>query len=111
MNLPPLRSLALALVLGLALASCSSDPAFVKQKYLQLGNEQFDQKHYAEAIIDYRKALQQDPLFGEARFKLAQAYDKLGDAANATGEYVRAADLLPMNSEAQIKAGMFLVAG
>ena len=39
---------------ALLASACSTDAAAVKQKYLTLGNQAFDQKHSAEAIIDYR---------------------------------------------------------
>ena len=45
--------------------------------------------------MQYRNALQQDPRFGEARLKLADAYVQAGDPQSAYREYVRAADLLP----------------
>ena len=32
------------------------------------------EQKYDEAIVEYRNALQQDPKFADARFKLAEAY-------------------------------------
>ena len=43
--------------------------------------------------------------FPEARLKLAEAYMQGGNGATAFPEYIRAADLLPANTEAQLKAG------
>ena len=37
--------------------------------------------------------------------------DRLGDPYNAAGEFVRAADLMPGDADAQVKAGVFLIAG
>ena len=90
--------------------SCSKNPTASKREYCDSGNRYFEQKKYAEAIVTYRKAIQLDPQFGEARYRLADAYDRVGDANNAFREYVRAADLLPNNQEAQLKAGVFLLA-
>jgi tetratricopeptide (TPR) repeat protein len=63
-----------------------------------------------EAIVEYRNALQEDPRFGEARLKLAEAYEAAGSANQAYREFVRAADLLPQNDTAQVKAASYLIA-
>ena len=98
------------LVLAAAAVSCSTDPAVAKKAYLEKGDAAFKEQRYSEATVAYKNALQRDPLFGEARYKLAQSYDRLGDRGNAAREYVRAADLLPDNADAQIQAGLALLA-
>src|SRR5688500_13575279 len=105
-----LQLLAGAVLLGLT-ASCSTDPAVAKQKALAEGNEHFAQKRFSEAAVLYRKALKYDPQLAEARYKLAQAYDRSGDTLNAAKEYIRAADLMPGDAEAQVRAGVVLIAG
>src|ERR1700709_406883 len=89
--------------------ACATDPQVAKRKYFESGNQYFSSKKYAEATVQYTNALRQDPRFGEARFKLAEAYKALGNTRAAFPEYVRAADLLPDNDEAQLKAGSLLV--
>ena len=70
------------------------------------------EKKFSEAIVEYRAALQQDAKNGEARLKLADLHAQQGEVQNAYREYVRAADTLPDNAEAQLKAGaMLLMAG
>ncbi len=96
--------LALAVVTG-----CSRNPEAAKRKYLERGDTYFQQQKYDAALIEYRNAVQQDPRFGEARFKLAQTYYKRGDAPNAVSEAVRAADLLPDRVDAQMQAARFLI--
>ena len=68
-------------------------------------------KDYANAILEYRAALQSDPKLGEARLKLGDIYAQLGDAQNAYREYVRAADTMPDSADAQLKAGALLLLG
>jgi Flp pilus assembly protein TadD len=68
-------------------------------------------KDYASAIVEYRAALQKDPKLGEARIKLGDIYARNGDAQNAYREYARAADTLPDNIDAQLKAGALLLLG
>src|SRR6185295_10793858 len=73
------------------------------------GDKYTADKKYQEAVIQYRNAVQQDPRFGEARYKLAETYERLNDPNSAYGEYIRAADLLPNDIHAQVKAANMLV--
>jgi len=101
----------LTIVLALATAiSCAKDPAVAKREHLETGNRYLAQQRYTEAIGAYRLAVRVDPLFADARVKLAEAYEKTGDSANALREYVRAADLLPNDAELQVKASSYLLA-
>ena len=90
-----LQSAALLGALALLVASCSTDPEQAKREYVESGDRFVAEKKYAEAIVQYRNALQQDARFGEARLKLAQTYEHLGDVQNTIREYIRAADALP----------------
>ncbi|HEX4913748.1 MAG TPA: tetratricopeptide repeat protein, partial [Vicinamibacterales bacterium] len=100
--------LVVALVILAASLACSNADAD-KQRYYESGNQFFEQKKYQEAVVEYRNAIAIDELFGEARYKLAESYAALGDARNAYQHYIRAADLLPANSELQLKAATLLV--
>jgi len=97
------------IALAMTAAACSKDPQKAKVEYFESGNRYFDQKKYQEAVVEYRNAIQQDPKYGEARYKLAEAYAKLDDVRNAYREYIRAADLLPSNVDAQLRAGTLLL--
>jgi tetratricopeptide (TPR) repeat protein len=91
---------------------CATAAACGKVKaadHTRRGNTFFEAKRYAEAIIEYRGALQADPKLGEVRLKLADAYVQVNDPRNAMREYVRATDLLPDSVEAHVKAGRFLL--
>ncbi len=101
------------LCLGLAAlvaTSCSQDPQKLKREYVASGDKFFAEKNYAEAIVQYRNAVVRDSTFGEARFKLGNAYAESGDLRNALREYVRAADLMPKDLQAQLRAGNGLLA-
>ena len=97
-------------VIALTTVSCSHDRQKLKRQYSESGDRFVAKKDYREAIIQYRNAISQDASFGEARFKLAAAYEAAGDLRNALQEYVRAADLMPDNVDAQLHAGKLLVA-
>ena len=97
-------------LVGIALLTIGcSNPEYAKQEYLKSGDRYAADKKYSEAVVQYRNAIQQDPRFGEARLKLADTYEKLNDPENALREYVRAADLLPNNVTAQVKAAGYLL--
>src|SRR3954449_11394556 len=101
------------LMLGVALtfsAACSRDPGVRKQRFLDSGNRYFAEAKYREAVLEYRNAIDIDPSFGAAQKKLAEAYARSGDLANALKSYVRAADLLPDDAQVQVTAGQFLLA-
>jgi tetratricopeptide (TPR) repeat protein len=90
--------------------ACGKDPETAKREFLQSGNGYFEAGRYAEAIVEYQNAIQLDSNFADARLRLAEAYEKTRDGARALREFVRAADLLPDDSEVQLKAGQFLAA-
>lgn len=93
-------------------AGCSQNPDEAKRKHMESGDRYFQAEKYDAALIEYRNAVQKDPRFGDARFKLAQTYLHRGDASNALRESVRAADLLPERADAQLQAiRLLLVAG
>src|SRR5215472_14364491 len=62
----------ICLLLGTLAAGCARDPLVRKQKFLEQGNRYFDKGEYPEANISYSRALQIDPRFIEAHYKLAQ---------------------------------------
>jgi tetratricopeptide (TPR) repeat protein len=96
-------------VVAVSLAACKSDPQATAREHLEKGNQQLERKQYPEAIIEYRRAVQADPRLGPARLQLAFAYAATGDGINALREYVRAADLMPEDRDAQAKAGTFML--
>src|SRR5262245_53167978 len=96
----------------MAMTACARDPQAAKEKYLASGDQYSASGKLAEAVIEYRNAVQQHPGAGDARARLADAYRKTGEAARALEEYVRAADLMPDDSDVHLKAGgLFLLAG
>ena len=99
-----------ALLLCVWVSSCAKDPAVAKREFVRAGDAFVAQKQYPDAIIAFRNAVQQDPKFVEAREKLAEAYLRLGDFANACRQYVVLADLQPGDADAQFHAGEALLA-
>src|SRR5688572_18598462 len=104
-------SLVLACSALVGAAGCSKDPEVAKREYVASGDQYVEQKKYAEAVVEYRNAIQQDPKFGPARYKLAETYLKLNQPSDAYREFVRAADLMPDDTAAQLSAARMLLAG
>jgi tetratricopeptide (TPR) repeat protein len=65
--------------------------------YLQHGNELFNSGKFEEASISYRKAIQQNPKFGEAFYRLGLCETQNHLPMNAYVELKRAAELMPGN--------------
>jgi len=100
-----LCQLSLAAAVLAASLSCSKSPA----EYIAAGDKYFAQGLINEALVEYRGAVQKDPMSGEARKKLAAAFERSGDAGRAFREYVKAADLLPDDAGIQAKAAWYLL--
>jgi putative PEP-CTERM system TPR-repeat lipoprotein len=109
MKMPQSRLLLIPVLTAAILTGCSPDPNVAKRRYVESGDRYAAAQKYREAVLEYRNAIQQDASFGEARYKLAGVYLELRDMPNALREYVRAADLLPDDVEAQLWAAKMLV--
>ncbi len=68
------------------------------KSYLDKGNAMFAQGHYSEANLNYRKALQKDPNFGEAYYRAGLAELKDNKVAQALQDLEHAARLMPDNA-------------
>ena len=95
--------------IGVVLASCGVSSEEAALRHVTRGDEYLAKKQYQQAIVEYRSAVQQREQSGELRYKLAAAYEAAGDTRSAIREFIRAADLLPDNNEAQLKAATYLL--
>lgn len=97
-------------VLSVLVAACGSrDSLAAKAEAIRLGDELFEKKQYAQAADAYRTAVKNDPRDGRPHLKLANAYRLAGNSRLAAVEAVRAGDLLPDNSEANVLAAAYLL--
>jgi tetratricopeptide (TPR) repeat protein len=92
------------LFVAVLLTSSCSDPQTQKLQHVARGDQYVAEKRDDFAVIEYASAVKIDPKFGEARFKLAQAYERMNNLPAAGAEYIRAADALPDDRTAQLKA-------
>ena len=100
----------LALIIALLPIACTS-PEVQKRRHFERGNEYAAAKKDEFAVVEYANAVRLDPKFGEARLKLAETYERMGNLRAAFPEFIRAADALPDNRDAQIKAIQILIVG
>jgi tetratricopeptide (TPR) repeat protein len=100
----PTAALAILITALLFTGSCSKK-ALSKEEYFEQGKAYVAAGKLNEATIEFRRALQIDPDYGEAEAELGSAYHELGDHPRASKEYGRAADLLPDNVDVQLRAG------
>jgi tetratricopeptide (TPR) repeat protein len=70
-----------------------------REKYLAKGDQAFQKFQYPEALIEYRKALQSDPKFGEAYYGVGRTEFRLGHAVESLAALTRAADLMTQNDQ------------
>jgi len=103
-----MRYLAL-LFAALMLASCNRDPNYLKQQYVQRGNQFMKNGKLKEAEIMYKKAVTTDRKYGEAYYRLALAYLKEGNGVASVRPFRVAVELLqrgtPESNDAMLKLG------
>ena len=92
-------------------AACSRDPEATKRDHLRRGDQYLKDKQYSAAIIEYKNVVQADPRSGEGRRKLADAYLAAGEFDSGFREYIRAADLLPNDTDVQLTVGGLRLVG
>src|SRR5271156_2352885 len=94
----PVRLAVVVLPSILILAGCRSAAS-----YLEKGNTLFGRGQFEEASLDYRKAVQKDPTFGEAYYRSALAELKQNKVAEALQDFQQAVRLMPDNQAARME--------
>ncbi len=101
--------------LVLLLVGCvQASPEAKKAKHRERGHGYVEKAKYAEAVIEYKNILQIDPKDGDAHYRLALTYIKMGGMTNlqqAFSELTKTIELDANNIDAQLKLGeMYLLA-
>jgi tetratricopeptide (TPR) repeat protein len=100
----------LAVLLALLL-SCERNPNVQKQRFFESGNQYFESGQFTEALLEFSNAVQIDPRFASAHFKLGECYLRLQRFPDAYRELQRTIELDPSNAKASLDLGLLLVAG
>ena len=90
--------------------ACNRDPNAKRQKYFDSGNRYFERGKFPEAVIEFSNAVQVDPQYAAAHFKLAESYLKMQRFPDAYRELERTVELDPGNTKAQLDIGLILIA-
>jgi tetratricopeptide (TPR) repeat protein len=101
------RSWIAVIVITLALPAACAKPN--PDELLAKGDEFLAKQMLADAIVQYRMAVQADPRRGDLHGRLADAYLRNRDGSAALREAVVAADLLSSDVVAQVRAGNLLL--
>ncbi|MBM3301422.1 MAG: tetratricopeptide repeat protein, partial [Deltaproteobacteria bacterium] len=88
-------------------AGCGGDRAKKKDRFLLSGQEYYDKGKYAEAVIQFKNAIQMDSQSAIAHYKLGLSQLKLGNMPEAYREFSLTLDLDPKMRDAQIQMGNF----
>src|SRR5215470_5948465 len=98
----------LTLILGV-LAGCSRDPNVRKQKYYESGQRYFEKGKFREAAIQYSNAIQVDPRYSDAHYRLGLTYLRLSEPNRAFQEFQRTIELDPANYAARVDRANMLI--
>src|SRR5579872_3323999 len=106
----PFRKIAGLMILSSVLTGCFSSLAAKKQKFFTQGESAFQRQEYPEAIISYSRALEIDPKFTDAHFRLAQCFEKQSNWQSAVQELQRTISLQPSHWAAQTDLAQIMLA-
>jgi tetratricopeptide (TPR) repeat protein len=98
----PMKQTAFVCIVVIALGAGTACIA-TKETYLSRGNKLFDAGKYADASLNYQKAIQKDPKFGEAYYGLGLSAIKQNQGKVAYDALYRAVQLLPNRVEVSEK--------
>ncbi len=91
----------LAISCVLALAACGGSP----QSYVERGNRFADSGKFADAELQYKKAIQKDANLGDAHYRYGLLDLKRNQPVPAYRELQRASELMPVNSDVLSRFG------
>ena len=96
-------------ILAALVAFACGDTEKARQEFVQQAEISLKNKDYAAAIVQLRNAVKADPNSGPTRRRLGQAFESAGQPRQAMAEFVRAADLMPTDVQAQVDAARLLL--
>src|SRR3984957_19361322 len=93
----------------LTVGGCTRDPNVRKAKYFSSGKDFAARARYAEAVVQYRNAIDIDPRFTAAHLELARVYLNLNARADAAREFQESLVLEPNNSQVKLELAPLLI--
>jgi Flp pilus assembly protein TadD len=98
-----------AFLICLLFQACSHNRDQAKRSALKRGEQFFQKGRFAEAEIQFRKALQEDPRFGDAYLALGRTESRLGNYSFAFDSLRQAIVTMPGQEGPKIELGNFLL--
>jgi len=94
----------LGMVAAVALVGgCARSPQAKEAKYLENGKKEFQKKNYTVAILHFKNAMQVQPRDAEPYYQLGLAYLASNDFNSAASAFLKATELNPKHTDAQLK--------
>lgn len=93
------RCAPVAILLAIGMTGCLRSPDY----YVKKGNQLAARGKYAEAELNYRKAIQKNAKFGEAFYQLAEAELKTGKVIDGYRTLYAAVQLMPNRDDVKVK--------
>src|ERR1700675_213714 len=89
----------LPVIVGLVAAVLSASCGFTARRAFDRGTKLYEKGQYSEASIEFRKAIQKDPKFGEAYLKLGLTELQQSSSTEAAEALLHAVALMPDRAE------------
>lgn len=96
---PRVALMALLIIFLFGASSCKKGVTGDARKYFVSGERYYKQMMYEEAMVEYKKAIDEKPTFAPAHLGMGKCLYALGRFEEAIKEYKRAMDLDPKNDE------------
>ena len=106
-----LRAWLLAVTSLIFLVSCAQNKDKARSTAMSRGQQYFQKGGYADAEIQFEKAIQNDPKFGQAWLWLGRTEERLGNSAAAIQTLKEAATRMPGQDAPLIELGNLLLVG
>jgi tetratricopeptide (TPR) repeat protein len=103
--------LGIVALICLVVSGCTRDPIARRQKFMEQGDRYFAQEKFSEALLTYGRALQFDPKFAPAHYKIAKCQLKLANWTSAFQELQLTTDLAPEYMPAHRDLGQLYLTG
>jgi tetratricopeptide (TPR) repeat protein len=95
----------------LILSACTQSPQAKEAKYLEKGRKEFEKKNYAAAVLHFRNAAAAQPRDAEPYYQLGLTHLAANDPHTAGAYFLKATELNPKHTGAQLKLAELLSGG
>ena len=91
------------------LQSAVQSPSELAQTYFNTGVNQYEKRHFEEAIVSFNEAIKYDPTFAEAQLYLGSVFGEIGNREQEIVQYKKVIELEPSYSDGYLELGLSYV--